>query len=81
MSWLNLFIYLLNLKSYKYDYPRQPHRVTSGLFTKSNLTQVEHNTKHAHFTSLRKTYKHNPKVSPFGIALVKNGKQKLGENK
>ena len=44
-----------------------PHRVTSGLFTKSNLTQVEYNKKHAHFTNV----KHHPKVSPFGIVLVK----------
>ena len=28
--------------------PSQPHTVTSGLFTKSNLTQVEYNTEHAH---------------------------------
>ena len=28
------------------------------------------NTKHAHFMNI----KHNPKVSPFGTALVKNGK-------
>ena len=48
------------------------HRVTSGLFTRSNLILVEYNTKHAHNTNV--TYKHNPKVSPFGIALVKNGK-------
>ena len=30
-------------------------------------------TKHAHYTNV-KQIKHNPKVSPFGIALVKNGK-------
>ena len=35
----------------------------TALFTKWNLTQVEYNTKHAHFTN----------VSPFGIALIKNG--------
>ena len=29
-------------------------------------------TKHAHVHK-HKTWKHNPKVSPFGIALVKNG--------
>ena len=34
-------------------YPRQPHRVTSGLFTSSNLlTQVEYNTKHAYYISV-----------------------------
>ena len=33
--------------------PSQPHRVTSGLFTKSNLTQVEYNTKHAHFKNVK----------------------------
>ena len=27
----------------------------------------------------RKTYKHNPKVSPFGIALVKKWQIKLGD--
>ena len=53
---------------------RQPHRVTSGLFTSSNLTQVEYNTKHEHYIYKCKTYKHNLKVSPFSIALIKNGK-------
>ena len=32
--------------------PRQPHRVTSGLFTKLNLTEVE-NTKHVQFTNAK----------------------------
>ena len=33
------------------------------------------NTKqNMHIIYKRKTYKHNAKVSPFGIALVKNGK-------
>ena len=36
-----------------YLQPSQPHRVTSGLFTKSNLTEVEYNTKHAHFTNVK----------------------------
>ena len=36
-------------------------------------TQFEYNTKHAHYINF-KTYKRNPKGSPFGIALVKNGK-------
>ena len=53
--------------------PCQPHRVTSGLFIRSNLIHVEYNTKPAHFTN-EKTYNHNPKVSPYGIALVTNGK-------
>ena len=29
--------------------PSQPHRVTSGLLTSSNLTPVEYNTKHAQY--------------------------------
>ena len=33
-----------------------------------------------HITFKHQTYKHNPKViSPFGIALVKNGPKKLGD--
>ena len=40
-------------------YPRQPHRVTSGLFFIFYKT-----------CTLHKTYKHNPKVNPFGIALL-----------
>ena len=66
------FIYLF-IEGFK---PHQPHRVTSWLFTKSNLTQIEYNTKHAHFTNLKHIYiyKHNPKVSPFGNALIKNSK-------
>ena len=52
----------------------QPHRVTTELFTSLNLTQVEYNTK-IYTSYKRKTYKHNPKVSPFGnIALAKNDK-------
>ena len=31
----------------------QPQRVTTGLFTKSNLAKVENNTKHAHFTNVK----------------------------
>ena len=30
-------------------------------------------------TRKRKTYKHNPKVSPFGIALIKKWQIKLGD--
>ena len=37
------------------------------------FTQVEYSTKHAHLTNC-KTFKHNLKVSPFGIALIENGK-------
>ena len=48
----------------------QLHRVTSTLFTSSNRTQVECNTKHAYYTDV-KHINNNPKVSPFGIALVK----------
>ena len=33
--------------------PRQPYRVASGLFTRLNLTQVEYNTKYAHFTNVK----------------------------
>ena len=55
--------------------PSEPHRVTPGLFTKSNLTKVEYNTKHAHFTNVK--HKHNPKVSPFGIALIKYSQEML----
>ena len=53
--------------------PRQPHRVTSGFLTSSNLTQVEYNTKHAHYTNV--IYKHNPKDSPFSTILL-SGKKK-----
>ena len=52
----------------------QPHRVTSGLFTKSNLIviPVEYNTKHADYTNVKHNNTlHNPKVSPFGNAIVK----------
>ena len=44
--------------------PSQPHRVTSGLFTSWNLTQIEYNAKHEHHIYKSKTYQHNPKVSP-----------------
>ena len=54
---------------------------TSGILTSSNLAQVEYNTKHAYYNlHERKTYKHKPEVSPFGIALVKKKWQiKLGD--
>ena len=100
----DLFIYLVTEGSQ----PSQLHRVTSGLFTSSNLTEVEYNTlhqrnqtpdlqhghknaeeeeeeeeeeeyntKHAHYYT---NVKHNPKMSPFGIAIVKKKRQiKLGD--
>ena len=43
-KWQFIYLFIEGLK------PSQPHRVTPGLFTNSNLTQVEYNTKHAHFT-------------------------------
>ena len=49
-----------------------PHMVTPELFTSSKLAQVEYNTNHVHYINVK--HKHNPKVRPFGIALVKNGK-------
>ena len=57
-------------------WPSQSHRVTSGLFTKANLTEAEYNTKHAHFTNVKHN-KHNPKVNPFGIALIKKMPNKI----
>ena len=48
--------------------PSQPHRVTLGLFTSSNLAQLEYTTKHAHYVNV-KQIKHNPKVSPFILLL------------
>ena len=36
-------------------YPSQPHRVTSGLFTKYDLTQVKCNTKHAQYINVKHT--------------------------
>ena len=38
----------------------------------SNVTQAEHNTKHAHYnTNIKRSNIIYPKVSPFGISLVK----------
>ena len=34
-------------------------------------SEVEYNTNIAHFTNVKHYYKHIPKVSPFGIALIK----------
>ena len=48
-------------------------------FIKLNLTEVENNTIHAHFTNVKHIYKHNPKVSPFGVALIKKWQIKLGD--
>ena len=63
--WFSYFIYLF----IEGVCPSQPHRVTSGLFTRSNPAQVVIQYKTCTVYK-RKTYKHNPKVSPFGIALV-----------
>ena len=77
--------YFILLKAYS---PGNRKWVTSGLFIGSNLTQVTYNqhldyleymqykkgTLHKH-----KIYQHNPKVSPFGIALVKKWQIKLGD--
>ena len=57
------FIYLSKAQS-----TAQGH--LGACFAKNNLTEVENYIKHAHFTKV----KHNPKVSPFGIALVTNEK-------
>ena len=49
----------------------------SGLFTSSNLTQVEYVTiQNMHIMYEHKTSQLNPKVSPFGVALVKKKKKK-----
>ena len=45
-----IYLFIYSLKAYN---PRQPHRVTSGFFKNSNLTQVEYNTKQAHFTNVK----------------------------
>ena len=42
---------------------------------KSHTSRIQITIQNMHIMYKRKTYKHNPKVSPFGIALVKNGKQ------
>ena len=50
--------------------------VTSGL----SSVQISHKLNTIQNTNMifnRKTYKHNPKVTPFGIAVVKNGPKKL----
>ena len=56
--------------------------VTSGLFTSSDLAQATHN-KHLFRPRIQyKTctlYKHNPKVSPFGITLVNKWQINLGD--
>ena len=60
------YYYYMLLKAYK---PSQPHRVTSGLCTKSNLTEVEYNTKHAHFPN-KKYINIIRKLVPSVIALI-----------
>ena len=47
-----VFIYLFIYRRLKAQSTSQGY-VTSGLFTKLNLTQVENNTKHAHFTNVK----------------------------
>ena len=49
-----------------------PRRVTSGLFTKSNLTQVEYNTRVKTYTLIFTNVKVVKHIN--SIALVKNGK-------
>ena len=66
MKWGGLFIYLFIGGLL----PSQPHRVTAGLFTQLNLTDVE-NYK---CTFYKRKHTHHPKNSPFGIALIKHGK-------
>ena len=50
---------------------------------KSNFTQVEYYSNTNQYKSCTlytgKTYKHNPKISPFGIALVTKWQIKLGD--
>ena len=51
-----------------------PHRVTSGpLSTKSNLTEVEYNTKQAHFTNVKQRNIIRQLVP--SVFLIKNGKE------
>ena len=68
-----LFIYLF----IEGLWPSQPHRVTSGLFTSSNLThwiQYKTCTLYSKVKHINIIYK----VSPFGIALIKKWLIKLG---
>ena len=59
-----VFIYLL--KSYS---PVNRTGSTRG-FSQVQISHIKYNTKHAHYILKDK---HNPKVSPFGIALATNG--------
>ena len=54
-------LFLSSLEAYS---PVNRTGITSGLFTKSILAEVENSTKYAHFTNVKHIYKHNPKVSP-----------------
>ena len=66
---LRLFIYLF------IEDPVNRTGSPQGFFTNSNLTEYIQYKTCTFFK--RKTYKHNPKVSPFAIALVKkNGKER-----
>ena len=58
----------------------EPHRVTSGL-KQVQISHIEYSTKYAQYSLYKsKTYKQNPKFSPFGIAVVKKKRQiKLGD--
>ena len=80
MSRVILLIYL----SIEGLWPSQPHRVTSGLFTKSNLARVEYNTKHAHYISVKHTHIFRKLVFSVGIALVEDKTERatgLGEER
>ena len=48
-----------------------------GLYSPANLTGSPQGFYKT--STLHKQYKHNPKVSPFSIALIKNGNIKLGD--
>ena len=53
------------------SYKSSPHRVVSGLFTKSNLTQVEYNTKEVgkHSTSTIGSVRVGDADIPFSEAI------------
>ena len=65
-----LFIYLLKAYTSPVNRTGLPQGFSLNLILHRSLI---YNTKQAHFYK-RTTYKHNPKVSPFGIALTNNGK-------
>ena len=53
-EWINV-IYLLIYLFIEGVWSSQPHRVTSGLFTRSNQAQVEYNTTHARCINVKYT--------------------------